>query len=123
MRSPGCSLSRTVRQPDPTAVGRTHASSVMPVVRSSESASGTVTQSLMPSKLSAPPKRPPVLRVGPLSVPVLPRPDASAVVVPDASSKPHAPTRFEATGLTVNVTATVLGEPVAPGAVTVTSAV
>ena len=54
---------------------------------------------------------------------MLPRPDASAVVVPHASSKPHAPTRFEATGLTVNVTATVLGEPVAPGAATVMSAV
>ena len=64
MRLPGCSFIRTVRQRDPIAVGRTQASSVMPVVRSSESASATVTQSLTPSKLSAPPNLPPVLRAG-----------------------------------------------------------
>ena len=84
----------------PIAVGRTQASSVMPVVRSSESASATVTQSLMPLKLSAPPNLPPRVRVAPLIVPVLPRPDPSVAVVPDASSKPQAPTRFDTTGLT-----------------------
>jgi hypothetical protein len=102
------------------ALGRIQASMVIPVVRSSESASGTVTQSLTPSKLSALPKRPEALRVAPLSVPVLARPDESVAVVPDASSKPHAPTRFVDAGLTVSVTATVLGEPVAPAVVAVT---
>src|SRR3954453_19478257 len=124
MRLLGCSLSITVRHPVPTAVGRTQPSSVMPVVRSSESASATVTQSLMPSKLSAPPNLPAALRTGPLSVPGLPRPEASAVVVALVSSKPQAPTRLEgACGPTVSVTVTVLGEPVAPGAVKVTSVV
>src|SRR3954451_12875682 len=124
MRLLGCSLSITVRQALPTAVGRTQPSSVMPVVRSSESASGTVTQSLMPSKLSAPPNFPVALRTGPLSVPVLPRPEATAVVVAPVSSKPHAPTRLDgACGPTVSVTVTVFGEPVAPGAVKVMSVV
>ena len=114
----------TVRHAVPTAVGRTQPSSVMPVVRSSESASATVTQSLMPSKLSAPPNLPAALRTAPLIVPVLPRPEASAVVVALVSSKPHAPTRLEgAAGPTVSVTVTVFGEPVAPGAVNVTSVV
>src|SRR4051812_1525024 len=114
----------TVRHALPTAVGRTQPSSVMPVVRSRESASATVTQSLTPSKLSAPPNLPAVLRTGPLIVPVLPRPEASAVEVAPVSSKPQAPTRLDgACGPTVSVTATVLGEPVAPGAVNVTSVV
>ena len=64
-----------------------------------------------------------MLRVAPLTVPVLLLPEASTAVVPDASSKPQAPTRLVSTGLTVSVTATVLGEPVAPAAATVTSAV
>ena len=66
----------------------------MPVVRSRLSASGTVTQSLTPSKLSAPPNLPAAVRVAPLIVPVLPRPEASAAVVPVVSSKPQAPTRL-----------------------------
>ena len=93
----------------------------MPVVRSSESASGTVTQSLMPSKLSAPPNLPAVLRVAPVIVPVLPRPDASAAVVPrrlvEAPGADQVGRRRRAT---VSVTAIVLGEPVAPGVVAVT---
>src|SRR4051795_8324088 len=106
------------------AVGRTHASSVMPVVRSRLLASGTLTQSLTPSKLSAEPYRPAGVREGPLSVPPLPRPEAAVAVVPDASSKPQAPTRLEgAAGPTVRVTGTVAGEPPAPAAVTVTVAV
>src|SRR4051812_44037244 len=120
MRSPGCSLSRTVRHALPTTVGRTQASIVTPVVASRESASGTVTQSFTPSKLSAPPNLPAVLRMGPSIVPALLRPDESVAVVPLASSKPHAPTRLEdAGGPTVSVTATVAGDPVAPGALTV----
>src|SRR6476469_6099673 len=122
MRSLCCSLSMTVRQAVPTAVGRTQPSSVMPVVRSSEFESATVTQLLVPLKLSAPPNLPAALRPAPLIAPVLPRPEASAVVVALVSSKPHAPTRLDgACGPTVTVT--VFGEPVAPGAVNVTSVV
>ena len=80
------------------------------VVKSSGFASATVTKSLTPSKLSARPKRPPVERVAPLIVPVWPRPDPSATVVPEASSKPYAATRPAGTvdgGVTVSVTATV----------------
>ena len=65
----------------------------MPVVRSSDAASATVTQSLTPSNDSAPPERPAAVRVAPRSCPVLPEPDASATVGPDASSNPYAATR------------------------------
>ena len=76
-----------------TADGRTHASSVMPVVRSSEATSATVTRSLTPSNDSARPKRPAVERVAPEIVPVFELPDESVTVVPVVSSKPQAPTR------------------------------
>ncbi len=76
-----------VRQPTMTA-GCTHASSVIPVVRSSEFESGTVTQSFAPSKRRAWPKRPIGTRTGPPSVPWLPVPDESTACVPLASSKP-----------------------------------
>ena len=71
------------------APGRTQASSVIPVVRSSEALSATLTQSFAPSKDSAAAE----LAAGrstsrPASVPVLPLPDWSAVVVPLPSSKP-----------------------------------
>ena len=46
-----------------------------------------VTQSLTPSKERALPKRPWAIRVAPLMVPVLPRPEASTTVEPLASSK------------------------------------
>ena len=75
----------------PSAAGRTHASSVIAVVRSSELASATVTQSLTPSNDRPPPYRP-VVRAAPEIVPALPRPDVSVAVVPLASSKPQAPT-------------------------------
>src|SRR3954451_15162282 len=110
----------TVRHALPTAVGRTQPSSVMPVVRSRESASATVTQSLTPSKLRAPPNLPAVLRTGPLIVPVLPRPDASSAVVPDVSPKPRAPPRLFDGEPTLSVTPIVFGEPVAPDVVAVT---
>ena len=59
------------------AVGRIHASIVIPVVRSSVLASAIVTRSLTPSKLSAPPNFPDAVRVAPSIVPTFPRPDAS----------------------------------------------
>src|SRR5689334_5415391 len=71
----------------------------MPVVRSSDLSSGTVTQSLRPSKLRALPKRP-VVRRGPLSLPALPVPDASVAVAPADSSKPQAPTSLADGGKT-----------------------
>src|SRR4051812_31604952 len=114
MRLLGCSLSTTVRHRAPTAVGCTHASRGMPGGRSRLFASGTVTQLLVPLKISAPPNLPAVLRVAPLMVPVLLWPEASVAVVPVVSSKPQAPTRLVEGGLTVRVTAIVLGEPVAP---------
>src|SRR3954447_8399931 len=111
----------TARQSDPRAVGCIHASRVMPVVRSRLFASATVTQSLVPLKLSAPPNLPAAVWVAPVIVPGLFWPEESAAVGPVVSLKPHAPTRLaEPAGLTVRVTAIVLGEPVAPPVVAVT---
>ena len=90
---PGCSFSIVVRQLLPSPVGRTHASSVIPVVRSRLLASATVTRSLTPSKVSALPNFPAVVHVGPLIVPTLPLPELSAAAVPMPASKPHSPTR------------------------------
>ena len=64
------------------------------LVRSSDALSATVTRSLSPSKVSAEPNLPAVLRVAPEIVPTLPRPEASPTEPPLASSKPQAPTRF-----------------------------
>ena len=72
----------------PVADGFTHASTVMPVERSSELASGTVTQSPAPLKDSAPPKRPEAVRVAPLIVPALAWLEVSVTAVPVPSSKP-----------------------------------
>ncbi len=60
----------------------------MLAVRSSELASGTVTQSFTPSNESALPNLPVAVRVAPEIVPVLPVPDSSTVLAPEASSKP-----------------------------------
>src|SRR5439155_80447 len=99
------SLKTTVLQPL-RAVGFTHASSVIPVDRSSDAASATVTQLLTPLKLSADPKRPDVVRVAPLIVPVLLLPERSMTVAPEPSSKPYAAMRLLAAELaTVTVTA------------------
>ena len=74
---------------EPAAVdGLTHASSVIPVVRSSEGESLTLTRSSIPSNDSARPKRPAVVRVAPAIVPALPAGELSATLVPLASSKP-----------------------------------
>ena len=76
-----------VRQPL-LFVGLTQASSVMPVVNRRSAASGMLTESLEPLKLSARPFLPVVVRVAPVMVPVWPWPVASVTVVPLVSSKP-----------------------------------
>ena len=83
--------------------------------------------SLTPSNYSARPNLPVVVRVAPEIVPGLPRPEASAAVVPVVSSKPQAPTRpvggvQAGAGDGRSVTATVFGEPETPAAVIVTVA-
>ena len=98
-----------MRQP-PSADGLTHASNVIPAVRSSEFESATVTQSLTPSKLSAEPYRPAALHTGPEIEPTFPFPDESAAVVPEPASNPYAATRPRPSGgpaelLTVTVIA------------------
>ena len=82
-----CSFISAVRQP-PATDGFTHASSVIAFVRSSVAESATLTMSLTPSKLSARPKRPEVVRVAPETVPALPLPEESVAAVPVVSSKP-----------------------------------
>ena len=73
-------------------MGLTHASIVMPVVRSSEALSLTVTELFVPLNDRAPPNLPSALHVAPEVEPVLPVPDASAAVVPAPSLKPYAAT-------------------------------
>src|SRR3989442_11235781 len=78
----------TASQPS-IAVGLTHASSVMPVVRSSGVAAApsvTVTQSRMPLKDNAMPTLPGT-RTAPVMVPLRPLGDESIAVAPPASSK------------------------------------
>src|SRR5262245_29518060 len=70
----------------------THASSVMPVASDSDVEWFTVTQLVAPSNVSAPPNFPAGFQEAPASVPVLPLPVASAVVVPLPSLKPYAAT-------------------------------
>src|SRR4051794_19998738 len=77
----------TVRHPV-RADGRTQASTLMPVLRWRSAASATVIQSLTPSNARSLRNLPVVCHVGPLSVPVCPLPEPSAVVVPVPSSKP-----------------------------------
>src|SRR4051794_35434364 len=76
-----------------TAVGFTHASSVIALVSCSGVEFGTVTRELVPLKETAPLYFPAGVRVTFASVPVLPFPDASVTVVPDVSSKEYAATR------------------------------
>src|SRR2546423_14947710 len=76
-----------------SAVGLTHASSVIPFVRSSELASGTVTRLLVPSKATAAPYLPVADHVAvALSEPALPLPEESAAAVPVPSPKEYAAT-------------------------------
>ena len=58
--------------------------------------------------------------MAPVIVPVLPLPERSVTVAPLVSSNAQAPTRPLAGGVTLNVTATVFGEPDAPAAAIVT---
>lgn len=60
--------------------------------RSSDAESSTVTQSFVPSKLSARPYRPEFVREAPEIVPWLPQPDESVTVDPLVSPKPYAAT-------------------------------
>src|SRR3954471_3893401 len=75
-----------------TAVGFTHASSVIPAVRFSEVALATVTSALVPLNDRALPNLPVVAQVALVRVPLLLLPDESAVVVPVPSSTPRART-------------------------------
>src|SRR6516164_1187773 len=72
--------------------GLTHASSVIPVDRCSEAASGIVTSELVPLNCSAPPYLPDVTQVAFVIVPLFPLPDASLTVVPEPSSNAYAAT-------------------------------
>src|SRR6267142_4176586 len=80
------------RHPEGAAVGNTHASSVMPVIRWSEAASATVTRALDPLNVKVLPYLPFVVQVAAAIVPALPLPEASATVVPDPSLKEYAAT-------------------------------
>src|SRR3712207_1890995 len=85
-------LKRTVFQAVPRAVGRTHASSVIPEVRSSDAESRTPTRSLTPSNDNAPPNRPAAVHAGPFRVPWFPLPLRSPSCVPFPSSNEYAAT-------------------------------
>ena len=85
------SLIRMSRTPL-AAVGNTHASSVMPVVRSSALASATVTIALVPLNDSAGPYFPVAVHVAPLTVPAR-LPTALCTTVPVPSLNPYAATR------------------------------
>src|SRR6186997_3471181 len=90
--SPLVSFISTVRQLVPSALGLTQASSVIPLVRSSEAESGTFTIALVPLKLKAEPYLPPVLQLALAMVPLLPLPDRSGRLVPEPWSKEYAAT-------------------------------
>src|SRR6185503_2610840 len=94
---PGCSLLSTALQPE-ALLGFTHASRVSACVRSSDAASATATWLDAPSNERPPPKRPAGVQLAPLSVPVLPCPEASAVVPPLPSAKAYAATGFDEAG-------------------------
>ena len=61
-------------------------------MRRSDALSGIETKLLEPLNESALPKRPVVIRVAPVIVPLLPVPERSVTVAPDGSSKPYAAT-------------------------------
>src|SRR5437879_4235504 len=74
-------------------LGSAQASSVMPVVRSSDAESAMVTSELWPLKERAPPNTPAADHAALLTVPLFPLPDKSAKVVTLAWSKLYAATR------------------------------
>jgi hypothetical protein len=81
-------LSTTVCQGEPSLAGFTQASTVIPVVSSSEVASAIVTRSLTPSKESAEPCLPAPVQAAPEMTPALPLPEASPALVPPLSPNP-----------------------------------
>jgi len=81
-----------------TAVGRTHASSVIPVVRCNDAASGTDTTDDDPSNDNADPNFPDADHVAPLTDPLLPPPDESPTDVPDPSLNENAATNPDVAG-------------------------
>src|SRR5262245_11716278 len=87
--SADCSFISTVRQELPSALGLTQASSVIPLVRSSEAESGTLTIALVPLKERAPPYLPLVLQVALAIVPLLLLPDRSGRLGPEPWSKEY----------------------------------
>ena len=90
---PGRSFINNVCHEFKGASGRTHASNVIPDVKSNDAESATVTQSSTPSNDNARPNRPPVTRAAPDTVPTFPRPDESVTAAPETSSKPNPMTR------------------------------
>ena len=108
--TPVSSFTIVERQPL-NAVGLTQASSVMPVVKSSEFASGIVTMLDVPLNVSALPYLPDAVHTVFATVPLLPLPDASATVVPSPSSKAYAATRPTGGGAVFD-TVTTTGEDV-----------
>src|SRR5689334_11200090 len=86
------SLNTTVPQPL-AEVGRTQASSVSALVRSSDFDSGIVTRLDVPLNESAEPNLPAAVQVAPSSVPLFPLPEASPAEVPPFSSNEYAATR------------------------------
>src|SRR5262245_2891258 len=87
-----CSLTRMARQPVGCTVGYTHASSVRPVVRSSDALSGTVTKVLVPLNTSELPNWP-VVHVPFATVPLLFAPDESVTPVPVVAFMLYAATK------------------------------
>src|SRR3954468_22875899 len=98
-----------VRQPLSVAVGLIQAESVMADPRLSEAALGTRTR-LVPLKVSALPEWPVVVHAGPTSVPVLPLPLRSAVVMPAPSLNAQAPTSPDGVGGALPVVASAMFE-------------
>ena len=72
--------------PEPSAAGKTHASRVMPIVRSRPAASATVTQLLVPLNDSVLPNLPGLAHVAFATVPVRLFPDPSFALIPLPSS-------------------------------------
>ena len=82
----------TVRHGPPSWLGFTHASRVMPAVRSRLDESGTVTIAFVPLNWSALPYLPVVTQVALAIEPLLPRPEVSPSEAPLPSSKEYAAT-------------------------------
>src|SRR5262249_17914951 len=82
----------TSRQLPVTTAGFTHASSDIPLDSCNDVEFGMSMRELVPLKFSPFPYFPAEVQVAFTSLPVWPFPDASAVVVPDPSSKPYAAT-------------------------------